>query len=260
MTQIINISVPRTGSSHLVNHLRAFTGLRVFGEVFNPNQCFSLKSGHFDHIAERWGTRLSPAIDDPDTVAWVRAHPTETLEVLRHFARGRATVVKLFPGHLDRAFVTDSLLPDDDVVALVLLRRVIDSYASAEKARRTRRWRTADTTDLRVEANFDHFVGWSKYQQRWYLDCRDAIAGADRPLNILRYDEHIDRDTGQLLDGLEAMLRANDIDPGPRKEIPWVTPKQDTTRDPGRKFTNWSEFEARLDDAGMLDLATGYFL
>jgi len=259
MTQIVTLSVPRTGSTHLGGHLRAFSGLHVFGEVFHPANSHGLNSDHLDHLRDRFDATVSSDLSDPATIDWVRSHPVEMFEMFDHFAGDRAAVVKLFPQHLDREFVTTSLLPRSDVVSLVLYRRVIDSYASAAKARQASKWRSVDTTDLRAQARIHHFRGWARLQQEWYSDCRAAIEGAGRPYNVFRYEEHLDVDSEELLGTIEQFLLTHDIDPGERSPVERTTMKQDTTPDYRQKFSDWDAFSDELEKEGLLELATGYF-
>jgi len=259
MTLLLNISVPRTGSTHLNHHLRALSGMQVFDEVFNPNKSFSIKPEHLAYIADRWGKKLNDDTSDDKTVKWVRSHPTEMFELFEHFAGERTASVKIFPRHLDRKYVINTLLPRTDIVSLVLYRRVIDSYASAEKARQNNSWREIDTTGMQVTGNVKHFRGWARHQQAWYAECRTAIEGAGQPFNVLRYDEHLDRGSEKLFTTLEAFLQSSGIDPGQRGPMKYATEKQDASPDYSTKFANWDEFSAGLDKAGLLDLATGYF-
>lgn len=263
MTQpafLATISVPRTGSSHFANHLRPIRGVRYFGEVFNPRASFSLKSGHFERLAELLGQPIEPDLHDPATVEAVRTHPDEMLRVMREFSGERTTAFKLFPGHLPIEWVTGRFLARDDVAAVVLQRRPIDSFASAEKARQKERWRVEDTTGDRIEGDAERYQQWAARHERWYRAVIDALDAAHRPFALVSYEDDVATDSEPLIARIAEIITDLGVDPQGVDPLQWSTPRQDSTARSEDKFTNWDDFAADLEQRGLLRQAMTSFV
>jgi hypothetical protein len=221
------ITGPRTGAGHL----------------------FSLLS-NIEAVAPRDGLFVD---GHADATAKVDAAEAEAR------AEGKSLLVVKATSAMPRDIVERELLGRTGMRAIVVVRRLIDSYVSLAKATALNAFRDRDLTSVKVRLDPEHFAGWLNEQEDWYGHWQEWLLRRSFPVPILRYESHLTMPP-------EAVLRrfsSAAAQLGITVRVPTALPhpgliKQDRETAAAFRVKNWSEFSKALVERDIEKRAFGY--
>ncbi|WP_108483748.1 nodulation protein NodH [Oceaniglobus ichthyenteri] len=181
----------RTGSNFLEDTLNSVTGLKCWGEAFNP------------HFISHAGKTEQAGI----TIAAREADPLQLLRAIRDKTEGIAGF-RFFHDHDPR--ILSHCLTESRCAKVVLTRNPLDSYVSLEIARLTGQWRLGDLKAAKTaKITFDP-VGFSRHLsklQGFQQDLTRHLQVSGQTAFYIRYDDINDV---EILNGLLAYLGVSD--------------------------------------------------
>ena len=227
MDAITIITGPRTGAGHLFALLRNIEAAAPRDGLF--------AEGHADATAK---------LDAAEAEAR---------------AEGKSLLVVKAMSAMPRDIVERELLGRTGMRAVVVVRRLIDSYVSLAKATALNAFRDRDLTSVKVRLDPEHFTAWLNEQEDWYGHWQEWLLRRSFPVPILRYESHLTMPP-------EAVLRrfaAAAAQVGITVRVPSTLPhpgltKQDRETAAAFRVKNWSEFSKALVERDIEKRAFGY--
>lgn len=249
MKDIVVISNPRTGSSFLVDVLRNFEGIAVYGELFHQT-----RSSGIVERSELMKMFLSEASSptgnsDKDISDFVRGSPVASLEKIRGYESGFGTCAlayKLFDRHLSLAQI-DQIFSSSVSVALFLTRRRIASFVSERKALKLNKWESADTTGMKVSIDPAAFLKWAYRQDVWYHTMEEMCFRQNVRYVVVPYEKYVNTTLDEVALYLRHVCRGLgvnlDLD---SNEVRTKLRKQDNQARIEDSVSNWDEFYTHI--------------
>lgn len=240
MRAVCILAMGRTGSSHLVQLLRACPQLNVKAELFKENA--RLRADDRDTLRTASG-----ASDDGALTKWRRSHPARVLDVLFEAGGARPLFFKVFYRHLTRERIAHEIFSRDDIRYIVLRRRMIDSFISNRKAHHYGAHADVDTTGLKPTIQVREFVAWTRRVRSWYDWVAQELHTRRLPFLDVIYETQLANvenrvALARILDGVAAMGLARIALP---KKID-SSERQDRETDYRARVANWAEFEKEI--------------
>ncbi|HWA19380.1 MAG TPA: hypothetical protein VG757_10330 [Devosia sp.] len=200
------------------------------------------------------GPHDAPLPHDPQALAG--AVDRAELDALAH---QRRVFVLRANSDMPREAIADVILARPGMRAMLVMRRLIDSYVSLAKAEAVGQTRGIDTTDIRVTLDIDAFSGWLNGQTLWYAHWQEWARRRSLPLPVLTYETHIaiapeaalrrfTMAAGQV--GISLKVPASLVHPG--------LVQQDRGKAAAFKVLNWPEFSKALIERDLEKRAFGY--
>ena len=255
---VLVIGSVRVGSNFVNDRLGHMAGNLAANELFLATEAIGLRK--LPELQERlFGPDLRIDDDrDPRARRACGSDPERVLDHLRAVAAGRgcATVsLKLFPNHM-RPMDRRHLIAARPRLVLFLTRRRIDSFISAQKARKVGSFFGTDTTDLKMPVTLSEFHRTARFRDMMLGRMIRQVAGQGLPWARLDYDAVMAQGPAAVDAALNAAWAAAGL-PG---RIPADAPmprarKQDKTADSFDKIGNGPAFRAALARTGLLDWA-----
>ena len=249
--------VPRTGSNYLFECLRAYGGLMVLNEIFNPRAAYGLDDypeilrPHFSALKQ---TDYSGESDDR-LVRHIADYPADTVAQIRSVAtRGNfaAVAFQIFPKQINDAVLCDDILADPGIQKVILVRPMLETYISYRKAQETNSWKNVDTTGLRPILDTDHFDGWMTQTKRWYDMLQTAMIATGQSFGWLSYADVTRGTKDQCSQRIDNMFKGIGVeilkvaDPVPKLA------RQDRTLHVFERIANGADFEQDLKKRDLL--------
>ncbi|WP_298636805.1 hypothetical protein [uncultured Umboniibacter sp.] len=182
---LLMVSRPRTGSSYAGELLAKSGPFDYRGEIFNSQAPYNLKPAEF---AEIFGCSMN-TMAPREQATLVRENALKVLSFLGAKAgEDRVVVVKLFDNHVSKT-VLETLMSSPEVGCFALDRAILPSYISLLKATVSNSWDTQDTSSLTVEFKGSPFNGWFRQQTVWFERVQGLLAAAEKPCQLVRYEE-----------------------------------------------------------------------
>ena len=163
----------RTGSNFLEASLNAYSGLKSYGEVFNPAFV-----GHANQ-ADLYGMDAAAVAADPGRIIQLMRDNTDGLAGFR-----------LFKDH--NQVVLDRVLDDPRCAKIVLRRNPIDSFVSLEIVQKTGQWRLADMKNVKTaKVTFDaaKFAKYLADTRAYYGDALRKVHASGQAVFSIEYDQ-----------------------------------------------------------------------
>jgi hypothetical protein len=240
------IAVPRTGSNHVVKLLQNCAGLHVASEIFQA----SWHSWVTDYLPLLKEVSGGEVVDKETFAVWKAAHPRALLDAMSSAREGVPFVFKLFPRHLPAEILREAVFDAPDMGFLVLKRRPIECFISAQKAEAEGKWVGHATTGTKPILRLRAFRIWARRTREWYARVDAETAQRSLPVAHLTYEHHIrGNDNRQALAHLFDALASLGIE---NLEMPAIVKGltvQDTEPDFRNRVANWDAFEAEASRA-----------
>jgi hypothetical protein len=191
-------------------------------------------------------------------------HPDDLVAVLDRveldaLAHNQRVFIVKATSMLAREKLDADVLSRPGMRAVLVTRRLIDTYVSLIRARETGVWRDADTTGDKVTLDIDAFAHWLDEEALWFAHWQEWLRRRSLPIPILRYETHISMPP-------EAVLRrftsaASQV--GISLKVPASLPhpglvQQDRDKAVAFKVGNWPEFSRGLIARDLEKRAFGY--
>ena len=181
--RLVVFAARRTGSSLLVEELRAHPAVLMHGELFHVRELTDRADGYA-------GKRLPPE----NLFETRRAHPTALLRWVGCHAEGKRVVgLKLFRDHL-RPTNWPRLAQWCDVCVLLRREDVRAQYRSLMWARRTGRWKGRSARAPYANLSLDDgYREWSGNQAHWYRALESMLSerGSNASVVHLTFERHL---------------------------------------------------------------------
>jgi hypothetical protein len=235
------LAIGRTGSSHLVQLLKACPQLNVKAELFKENARLTTA----DRNALR--TASGSASEGGALTKWRRSHPARVLDVLFEAGGAKPLFFKVFYRHLTREQISNEIFSRDDIRYIVLRRRMIDSFISNRKAHHYGAHADVDTTGWKPTIQAREFVAWTRRARSWYDWIAQELHSRRLPFLDVIYETQLANvenrvALARILDGVAAMGLAGIA--LPRKIDSFE--RQDRESDYRARVANWAEFEKEI--------------
>lgn len=244
---VLELSLPRCGTTSLMRLMRGFAHVATYGEVFHPTE-FWVTGPEARAV---FGAEMPPeALHDR-----LRADPVWGLERILGHAAGlgrRYAEFKLFPHHL-RTGQIERVVARFRPVGFVMHRAPVDIYISHKKQTVTGAWEGVSTSHIRPELDAREFLRW-RWRQQYHLQMgRRILERAGVPIVILSYEELYGPGAAPPEETLAAAFRAAGVELGPFDPGVERLRRQDETADRARKVLNWEAFSGAVERASGRD-------
>ncbi|MEM5476606.1 nodulation protein NodH [Pacificibacter sp. AS14] len=182
----------RTGSNFLEENVNSYSGLKCWGEIYNPHFVGKPSNKDFDGI----------------TVDKREADPLKLLEKLKNKSDG-LDGFRYFHDHDPRMF--DTIINDPRCAKIILTRNPLESYVSRKIAGATGQWRLGDLKDARTAkikfdpAEFEEMLDAVKAFQKKILR---SLQVSGQTAFYISYEDVQDID---VLNGLAKYLGVNEL-------------------------------------------------
>jgi hypothetical protein len=259
---LVVFSVPRTGTNHLFRLLDNISDLKVYYEIFHPHAAYGLEKFYGDLEAYCvYEDVYRHSIFEKELINKMHAAPGRFLDFAISRYNNHSIVFKIFPGHLSIEKIKEELLLRDEVAALIIQRRPIDTYISSLKARKTGKYINVNTSDIKVNLNAEEYMHWWQMNFLWYRDIFSLVGENGLPYTSLIYEKDIVGDVDivtenaiKKINGLGFSLRI------PERLRNQGLLKQDMQADFVEKIHNWQNFFMKVNKNGNLNTLYDYFL
>lgn len=142
------------------------------------------------------------------------------------------------------------LLPDDQMIKIILTRNVLDMYISHRKAKELRQWKNTNTSHHKVKFDLRGFEKWRTKRTNYLIGLNELINRKGYRAIVIDYDEIHQYQTDH--QKLEYMLKRIDDELGfkltPKKNIKIELKKQDRSKSYQDKVSNYKEMMKYLKD------------
>ncbi len=174
-------------------------------------------------------------------------------------AEGRSLLIVKATSAMPRDVVERELLGRPGMRAIIVVRRLIDSYVSLAKATALNAFRDRDLTNVKVRLDPAHFADWLASQEDWYGHWQDWLLRRSFPVPILRYESHLSVPPEAVLRRFAAAAAQLGITVRVPAELPHAgLVKQDRETAAAFRVRNWPEFSRALVERDIEKRAFGY--
>jgi hypothetical protein len=174
-------------------------------------------------------------------------------------AEGKSLLVIKATSAMPRDVVERELLGRPGMRAIIVVRRLIDSYVSLAKATALNAFRDRDLTNVKVRLDPDHFAEWLDAQEDWYGHWQDWLLRRSFPVPILRYESHLSVPPEAVLRRFAAAAAQLGITVRVPAELSHAgLVKQDRETAAAFRVRNWPEFSRALVERDIEKRAFGY--
>ena len=255
------VAAPRTGTNHFCNILKNYTEINSHFEIFHKLGAMGLSDDDVASVSKDFQKNFAGR-EDPALVASIKLQPGRFVESLQRRTQDLNKSVlsfKVFPGQLPDELFLNEILLREDVVPIFILRRLIDSYISTEKAKKLKSWHTTDTTDQKISLRADEFLAWRREVCEWYQGVEGVLRREEKLYSSIIYENDINNVLHNTLEAFRISLKPLGMDLTPVKEVELDgLQKQDNELIFQNKVANWEEFSADLKALGVYHEAIGY--
>jgi hypothetical protein len=174
-------------------------------------------------------------------------------------AEGKSLLVVKATSAMPRELVERELLGRSGMRAIVVVRRLIDSYVSLAKATALNAFRERDLTSVKVRLDPVHFVSWLEQQEDWYGHWQEWLLRRSFPVPILRYESHLNMPPEAVLRRFSSAAAQVGITVRPPTSLPYPgLTRQDRETAVASRVKNWPEFSRALVERDIEKRAFGY--
>ena len=179
---VLLFAAPRTGSTNLMKELAKLDGVVALDEVFHPQLTHSLSANCKKFIAQK-----IPCKDKN----YAHKYPVKVIERIVDFYKKTETkvlVLSVFPGHLGSRVIF-GMFQTLPVKVLFMQRRPVDMFISQQKANKTKKYASIDTTELKVDINTERYLQWYMGMHGWYSFHHSMLEKISPPCLFLHYEK-----------------------------------------------------------------------
>ena len=261
---LVIIASERTGSNYLCALLNHHPQITAYYEIFS-NVGIMMTDTEVKALCDRQNWPFTSRYDC-ELVSRFKGCPAQIIELIKSglLAKHEVFSFKVFQTHLPPRVLT-RLIQDHD--AVVVTRRIIDSYISFVKATERDEWLKLDTTQIKPKLHIDDFMDWYGARHVHYkLGADHYLKTHHQGISVLKYEEftrgsnleNLNFVCEKIADSmgvyLDTSLDASDI------EFTLRFSRQDKSSSVIDKVENWLEFEQQLKERNLFDLAFDSFL
>lgn len=253
---LLQIGLPRTGTTNLVRVLDSFANVLPAGELFHPDGVYCDGSRYSERMTADLLGRVFVGTPPPNglftapTRAFVAADPLRTLRLFQAFAAAYAKSIfsfKVFPGHL-RYYQILEIIDRLQPAILFVHREPVDVFISERKAALVGNWSAVDTSNLTLDITADDFIAWYRERNRFLVLAHAAAQRRRVPFTSLTYREMYDPATTPQA-AVCRKLETLGLVPGAAGEVT-ALPRQDRSTSRHAKVRNWTAFEDEIARRG----------
>tara|TARA_X000000368_G_C22900784_1_gene654009 strand:+ start:169 stop:966 length:798 start_codon:yes stop_codon:yes gene_type:complete len=247
--KICLITVARSGSNWFCNAVKNIDGIKGYYELFHPLQPYGLSNNDIEYLSKIHRDQFSyvdGSIDDNQFNKFRLSKPNMFLSTLLKLAQennDKKIFFKLFNEHLSDNSLK-KLHRNKSLHYIFLLRNILDSYISLEKASNLNKWNKVDTTDIKIEIDKSKLLSYQTKILKWYKYNYSSISN-ENIINIVNYEDiSVRSDKEKSLNNIYSSLNFKDLKIAIDKKHSYtVQDKNESWRD---KVININEVERLL--------------
>jgi len=255
---LLQIGVPRAGTTNFVRLLNSFPDVLAIGEIFHPKSMYFDGSSYTDTLVDE--LRRQPFVNriadngvaDAVTARFARRHPDTIIDTLHDFCRTydkRFLCFKLFPAHLSR-IQTVRLIKKYKPFVIFSIRNPLDTFISLSKARSIGRWSGADTSQVLPALDVDEFLSWHHTNRQFLRLVYGAAQRYAAGTTEITYQEMYEGGAEPII-VIQRKLTALGVELGSAGPIQTL-PRQDRNDHSSTKVKNWDAFVAEAARRGVM--------
>lgn len=260
MKKVCIVAIPRTGTNYLCSLLNQHPDIDSRLEIFHNKKPYSINNNEIDaFIRELNIKRKTDSIEE--VVKIIGENPMKLTNYLLKNSKKNILSYKIFPWQLNFNMLKKDIICDKDTVFLFCKRKTIDSYISKEKALITSEYNNVNTTNIKININFEDYKIWYVRMQRWYKYMEETIKNNNQKITTILYEDFIkcndDINLKYILNYLEKLdIELKEID----SNVSSCQKKQDNNNDYTKKVLNWNDFFHDAIKENWEDRIESYFI
>jgi hypothetical protein len=246
-------SIPRTGTNHLLCMMKKVKRLKVYFEIFHPEEAFGINRNEASLIADRYNKEFE-SNKDKKFIKWARNNPLLMIDFLSERAKKcfDYMILKIFPTHLHLRQIDALLGNSQQTRAIIIKRNAIDSFISLTKSNLTGYYNNCDTSKLQVNLSVNYFKSWYIQNYNWYRAIESMLTFHQIPTIYFNYENDIYVSEKVLENIIRKKLFDIGVDSVFRHEMEnRGLIKQDKENRYDHKCKNWSDFVKELECYGL---------
>jgi hypothetical protein len=240
---ILEVSLPRSGTTSLMRLMRGFEHVATYGEVFHTSR-FWVTGPEAEAV---FATEMAPGA----LHTRLRSDPVWGLErILEHAAATGKSYAefKLSPHHLHLRQI-ERIIARFRPIGFVMHRAPVDIYISHKKQTVSGAWEATPTTHIVPELDAKEFLRW-RWRQQYHLQMGHRLLERARvPIVTLRYEDLYGPDRPAPETQIKEAFAAQGADFGTFDATVERLQRQDTTDDRAAKVLNWAAFSKAITEA-----------
>jgi Sulfotransferase domain len=251
------ISLPRTGTNYLCELLHHHHKIESHYEIFHKHKFYGRdRNKIINYLNNKYSTTFSN-YQDPMLIKWIHEKPQELLLVLKELSPNQYFSFKVFPGQLDFDLIKETILNDRSVKKILVKRNLVDVYISRQNAMKLEKWGHINTSEMKLEINFDEFLRWFNWVNQWYKLFEEGLSSSGQAYSVLTYRGLHSHQTEKdkfiyLINFLRTVginLELQQVAANLKNSV--VYKKQDTRASISEKIANYPEFKAQMSNQGL---------
>ncbi len=257
---LVIIASERTGTNYLCNLLSHHPQVAAYYEIF-ANVAIMMTDAEVKNLCEAQSWPFTSR-SDRTLIARFKSSPYRIIELIQNqlLADQKILSFKVFQDHLPIKTLAQLI---EDYEAIVVTRRVIDTYVSFVKATTKDEWLRLDTTKIKPTLHIEDFIDWYRKRHDYYKLCANQyLKDHHREIEVLKYEdfthgsnrENLVFVCKQIGDSIGICLDSPDT------ELDIEFWKQDKNPSVADKVENWAEFEKQLRKRDLFEVAFDSFL
>ena len=251
------ISLPRTGTNYLCKLLQNHNKIESHYEIFHKQKFYAHnRQKTIKYINKKYSTDFLN-YQDTNLIKWIHRNPEKLITVLKDLSQGKYFSFKIFPGQLNENLVREVIINDRTIKKVLVKRNLLNVYVSRGFALKLEKWGHVDTSKMKLEINFDEFLRWLNWVNRWYKIFEEELKNTDQIYSSLAYKSlHLQQTDKDKFTYLINLLKTLGIEIDPQDGIADIQDtvqykKQDKRTNIADKIANYEKFKQKIDKYGL---------